>query len=188
MRVKSKTKNGFSLLEVIIAMFIFIIVATTVSAVFGKIILAYRSTHTTQKNLENLQYAMNQMAKILRGGAIMASAQDKIRVYDYAQKKCIEYAFATSPSNSLTYADVTYLPASIDSDNILLCRNYASFPSLATDMASGNITGKFAITPYVAGTQAGKITISMKVCSGAICAGPAYIQTTVSLRNKEVNP
>jgi len=177
-------RRGFSLLEVIIAMFIFIIVATTVSAVFGKIILAYRSTHTTQKNLENVQYAMNQMAKILRGGAIMSGwTASNIRVYDYAQKKCIEYAFAGS---SLTYADLSYPAASLDSDNITTCP--LDTLSSAADMASGNISGNFYVVPPVADTRAGKVTISMKVCSVVGCAGPAYIQTTVSLRNKEVNP
>jgi len=189
MRIKNKKTNGFSLIEVIIAMFIFVVVATAVSAIFGKIILAYKNTRTTQKNLENAQFAMNQMAKTVRTSSVISCNPNCsvnaniIRVYDYSQQKCIVYAFDGSHNLVYSYKNVLI----VDKDTGCVTGDYAGFSS--GNAISGTVNaGNFAVTLPVDAVQTGRVTISMKVCADSACLSPATIQTTVSLRNKEVAP
>lgn len=181
------SRRGFSLLEVLMAMFIFVIVAMIVSAVFGKTILAYKSTKTVQKNLESSQFAMNQMAKILRQSEIDITTSNNdasnpkgtwVDIYDKSQNLCVSYLL-DSGEKKLKYG----YAAPVDPPGGLSGCSWNGVYENYSNMTSGYVTGNFSSVAS-SSSQAGKITVSMKVCADAGCASAASIQTTVSLRNK----
>lgn len=177
-------------MEVIIATFIFSLIMVSTSEAFGRFITAYRTTRAIQRDLENAQFAVNSIAKMLRTSVVVVpttpSTVPSIRIYDYSQasatqKPCIEFKFNNGflQSQSLAAADIT------------VC-DTATFPLTGfSNMTTGFVTGNFSVTPSAA-SLVGKVTVSMQVCPSDPClANPrdmARIQTTVSLRNEEVAP
>lgn len=181
-RFFSKKEKGFSLLEVVVAVFIFSLIMVFTASVFGRAFQGYRTAKVIQKDLENAQYAMNLVAKTIRTSKIIVppatSTVLAIRVYDYSQlsNKCIEYKF----ENNKLKSGASNIA---DTDETLCISTTSIVPS---DMTTGTIAGSFSAVPS-SPTVTGKVTISMKVCPSSPCPGnpkdEARIQTTVSLRN-----
>lgn len=188
-------KRGFSLLEVIVAVFIFSLIMVAVTGTFANFSVSYRNTRATQKDLENAQYAINLMAKVIRtsnvikcnGGSCSAADYTSISIFDNSQDKCIVYRInnhelQTSSASPETSGD----------------GNTCAFSESYSTITTGYIeTGKFYVVPSSAGSIAGRITISFSICqpdsSAASCSAnlddKARIQTSVSLRNyQEVQP
>lgn len=176
--MKYKIKNGYSFIEVIVAIAVFSVVVLTAVGVFSSSAGNYRRTRDSQRNLEAAQQAMNLMAKTIKTGVIGGSsgAEDNINLYDSSQGKCIKYAF-NSTSKILEYYQKT--GASISD-----CSGY----SASSEMAGGIANLQFKKTLPVAGSVIGKTTIAMKIClTPADCSGQdiVQIQTTVSARDYE---
>ena len=177
----SKFRKGFTFVEVIIATFIFVVIMTAVTAVFGSAFKSYRTGKAIQKDLEGAQQAMNIMAKVLRTSSVENCSPPgpctltSLRAYDYSQGKCIVYQFASD--NSLKFG-------SASSADKITCDFVNIIPS---SMTTGTVTGNFYVTPSSA-ALAGKMTIAAKVCPATGCTGnprdEAKIQSTVSLRNE----
>lgn len=176
---KRHDKKGFSLLELIIAIFIFSLVMMVVVSAFLRVADARKRAKGMQQNLENMQYAMELMAKSLRTGSMISAGgtAPNIQFFENSQGKCIEYAFQ---NNRLQYR----VGSGADKAS-------CSFSSAFSDMTNEFVTANsgFKITPS-SSSVLGRVTVVMEICSDASCSGDkSSIQTTVSLRDyDEVNP
>lgn len=172
-------------MEMIVAIFVFSLVMTTVTATFVSVINSRKKVKAIQQDMEDARYAMELMAKSLRTSSVTSSDSADIRIYDYSQGKCIEYKF-DSASNKLQSGSGT----PTDPDDAIGTCNYGTLSNLT----NGNISDvHFVAAKSVGGAKVGKVTIALKVCYNDICSGSggdtAMIQTTVSLRDyQEVNP
>ena len=61
-----KKERGFSFLEIMVSVFIFSLMMTTISITFSNLFKNYRNSRAIQTNLENAQFIINSMAKSLR--------------------------------------------------------------------------------------------------------------------------
>lgn len=196
-----KKQKGFTFIEIIIAVFIFALMMMAVAGIFSSSIGGYQKARAVQKNLEDAQFIMNQMAKILRTSSVADgpddSYSDSIVVFDYSQGKCFKYIF---DGNNIKFGKTNEPPPTVppaspsparelfEKNPISWCASNIPPNSTLTPMAALDVTGKFKITKSKPGIGndgvLGKVTISMKVCSNVGCtADKADIQTSVSLRD-----
>jgi prepilin-type N-terminal cleavage/methylation domain-containing protein len=190
MKKNSKKQKGFTFIEVLIAVFVFVLMMTTLTGIFGRSLTGYKKAVRVQKDLELAQQAMNIMAKTFRTSGITSIASsDTIRVFDFSQSECIEYEFS---------GNVLQVRSEGDPGNVLAPNKMKwcdELPSFGNDriLVPETVTGVFdSVTPTL--TDAGRVTVSMTVCPLDGCtanpADRAVIQTSVTLRNKygEVYP
>jgi len=186
-KTNNAKKNGFTLIEVLVSIFIFSLLMIVAFNFFGSSIFGYRNSKSIQKDLESAQYAMNIITKTLRTSKVIDSNSNMIRVYDYSRitGKCILYQFS---GNKLFSGSST--AANFDEK---LC---ASASITTKEMATNYINNfHFSVVLSSATTDpkvVGRVTISAEVCATNSCAGTTYgekdmarIQSTVSLRNME---
>lgn len=166
---KIKNKKGFTLLEVVIAMFVFVLVMMASTATFARAFRAYGDAKDIQENMENAQYAMNLMAKTFRTSSVMDSGSNYVEVYDYSQEKCFNYSFS---GTELVRAE----GSGSDPDN---CSTSGS-----AIMTSGDVTGVFDVEESEEDVSVGKITVSMTITKGS---NTVHLQTTTSLRDYSVS-
>lgn len=182
-------KQGFTLVEVIMAMFIFTVMMVAISGVFVSFIKANRHARAVQQDLEDAEYAMNIMAKTLRTSSIVTigATRYSIEIYDYSQGKCFGYSFnggnlrvrsvapTTANDPSTCAANLALLPATAyqnltNSGNVLLAES-GFVRKIETD--SNNV---------------GSVTILVTI-QEAGTTDKARVQTSVSLHDySEVNP
>lgn len=178
-----KTKKGFSLLEVMIVVFIFALMMTAVTAYFAKMAVVNQNTKRLQRNLEDAQLAFNLIGKTLRTAVIVVPAAastnaQTIRLYDYSQGTCIEYAFS---GNTITTKSASG-PSNASDDEKVWCQGalLGTAASIVQIADGATVSGKFMVTPST-NTVAGRVTMAARVSRGANLS--SSIQTTVSLRN-----
>ncbi len=186
---KIQNKQGFTFLEVIVAVFIFSIIMLAVANIFSSSASGYKKAKAAQKNIEAAQAVVNFMVKSLRtssvvkcGGAdcLAGGMYTSIRIFDYSQTKCYDFKFEDKKLKLGTISET-------DKDG---CMGYGGSIShiglLEADSAY------FTVIPSSSGIV-GKATISMEVCgngTGNCAANPkdkVNIQSTVSLRDYEVS-
>ncbi len=117
-----KKRKGFTLIELMVSIFIFLIIMTAIVAIFARQIQAYRHARVSQGDLENAQFAMNYMAKTLRTATVLGRNNEDLRdpaqfesvqgdaddfsllridgsnklvLYDFSQELCMRFYFAT---------------------------------------------------------------------------------------------
>lgn len=171
--------KGFTLIEMIVSIFIFSLIITTAIAAFASMTRARKQAAAVQQNMEDARYVLEQMAKTLRTSKILSPAANgtttDLKAFDYSQNKCVEYKI-NIVNAKITYSDGGSDPAS------------CSFNTF-TNMNSGTLYGIFDVHPSIPGS-AGKVTASLSICEA--CTGAldhTRVQTTVSLRDyQEVNP
>lgn len=71
MKNKTSCKKGFSLIELMISVFVFLLIMTTIVQIFATQINAYRHARSVQNDLENAQFAMNYISKTLRTASVL---------------------------------------------------------------------------------------------------------------------
>jgi Tfp pilus assembly protein PilV len=163
--------RAFSLLELLIAMFIFVLIITTVIATFGKMFKYNKTIRATETNMEEVGTAFELMAKTMRmSSKLVASGSSAIYMYNNSQGICVSYRFNASNLEMATSGSV--------SDNTQCgvgSSNYGTYTILAKNISSG----KFAVTPTSTSPtmQIGKATIMAKLTDGNI------MQTSVSFRD-----
>ena len=170
MKQKNKTKKGFTLLETLIAVFIFALAMVMISGAFANLLKNYAQAKKTQKNIENAEYAINLMAKTLRTSRLVVTNNFfPLRVFDYSQtsNNCIEYNYIDTDItvSSLTTIDTGCTELALLTGSSILANNITSSPSVTAIKTAGSAFGK--------------ITISMEVQDGA---STIPIQMSVSLR------
>lgn len=183
---KINNKKGFTLVEVVVAIGMFVIIIAASSGIFARLFKSYRGAKNVNENMKNAQFALNLMSKTFRTSSVkyyIAGGGNAIIVYDYSQSSCIRYVFN---GTALTKAT-----AAVTESN---CVNGASF-SAATVMTSGAVTGSFYARDSRgndsdnSSTRVGLVTVNMRITSGgAVDTGSsARIQSTSSLRDYTVS-
>lgn len=197
-REKFSVRNGFTLTEVLVALFVFSGMLVAVSGVFGGFVKNYRAVKEIQKNLENAQFAMNYLAKTLRTstmlapgslpatvGTAIASSSD-IVTYDNSQDKCFLFEFA---GNNLTKR-VKDGPFLSPYSECMAGGGYSDAEDMIYEVGTEITTaGRFSY-PIRTNNDAtsdwniGMVTISMDVGDNLLDKKDlVHIETTVSLRD-----
>lgn len=177
--VQKRNNRGFTLIEMMVAMFMFAILIAAVSQIFTSAFSGYRDAKAVQRDLETAQFSINTIAKELRTSTVVSASgsQSSVKFYDYSQATCFQYRISggnLQVARSGTPADVS----ECDSFNL------SSF----TAIAHGIVSGGFFVTPSEpvsgtppAGGRVGTVTVSLEIGESAVHR--ARIQTSVSLRD-----
>ena len=173
-RIKNKY-GGFSLIEMLISVFIFTLIVTVVTFSFSKAFFSSQKTRAVQRNIEDGRIAMETMAKNIRMSRKLVVTPDKttIIMYNNSQEKCIAYVFSGSKLQSVMYDAGGSASDPTCADPTM---------SDAVDLVSANISGSFnaSETKTTDPKRIGKATILVNIGTGT---GIQHIQTTVSFRD-----
>ncbi|MFZ3031730.1 MAG: prepilin-type N-terminal cleavage/methylation domain-containing protein [Candidatus Moraniibacteriota bacterium] len=173
------SKRGFTLVEVLVAMFVFSLMMVTVSQVFASAFSGYRFTRAVERDLENAQFFINILAKELRTSSVVSAAgnQQFVQFFDHSQGKCFRYRIDTLRLQVASAAS-TGVASGASPCNTM---GFGSFTTIST----GSVSGSFRVTPSATvggpATVVGKVTIALDIFESA--AHHARMQTTVSLRD-----
>ncbi len=174
---KIKNKKGFTLIEIMVSIFVFTLIMTVVSGIFAGFYSSFRISKNQQRMFEQANDAINIMTKVIRTSTVvnMASSGDTkdLRVFDHSQDKnpCVLYSF----SNGVLKMGVG------TSKNANNCKgeNISAANTLLDSSGSGGNLN-FRVT-LPTDKSAGKVTISF--LDDSIDTLPISIQSTVLLRN-----
>ncbi|MCK9379388.1 MAG: prepilin-type N-terminal cleavage/methylation domain-containing protein [Candidatus Moranbacteria bacterium] len=170
---KIKSKKGFTFIEVVVSVSIFVIIIAASTEAFSNWIDNYRKVRGLQESLENAQYSMNEMAKILRTSSVINQGPLFVQAYDYSQEVCVHYKLSGGA-----------LMLAISAGTIDDCKAKVFVAGEFVQMVSGTVSGGFVAIPSssTAGSEkVGKITIMLNIKKGT--ADSVKLQTTVSLRD-----
>ncbi|MFC1623252.1 type II secretion system protein J [Patescibacteria group bacterium] len=178
--MQNKNKKGFTLIEVLVAMFIFTLMMLATILAFSNLFKSYRESKNIQEDLDNAQYAMNLVMKSLRTSSIITDGSDgegdTISIYDYSQDMCITYAF-------YSVDDKNYLGSSFFETDDTTCET-STMPAF-TPMTTGDVTGNFWwVKSDGDSNTVGSVTMLMHLGSSK---GGVDIQSSVSLRDYVVS-
>jgi prepilin-type N-terminal cleavage/methylation domain-containing protein len=171
--------KGFSLMEMLITTFIFVIIVMASTAAFASVIKTRKITREVQQNLFDGRAAMEIMAKNIRMSTKLGGNANSIYMYNNSRGKCIKYIVS---GNSLWVFE-GYDPASNlpEDDDYLDC----SVPSGDRVEILSNVSGhRFEITPTnkePGSETVGKAIFSLKIGQGN--SQDEVLQTTVSFRD-----
>jgi type II secretory pathway pseudopilin PulG len=171
-KIKNKY-SGFSLIEMLISVFIFTLIITVITFSFSKAFFSSQKTRVVQQNIEEGRIAMETMAKNIRMSNKLAVIANGIKMYSGSQARCIAYMFSAGKLQS-----VSYVPDGSASDPDCADPNF----SVATDLVSANISGSFVVTEtsITSPKKIGRATILVNIGTGI---DVEHIQTTVSFRD-----
>jgi prepilin-type N-terminal cleavage/methylation domain-containing protein len=185
------SSRGFTLIELVVSIGIFIIITGASSAAFAAIFGAYKGAKNLNANLENAQFAMNLISKTLRTSTILSPTSDDsdidmIQVFDFSQNKCFEYSFTGG----------NLLMKGVAGDSAAAPDYGCNFSGSSVAMTSGVVDGSFFVVLSKGddgedgpiSEKVGRITTAMEISNG----GGNYkkvvnLQSTVSLRDYNVS-
>ena len=167
------TRKGFTLVETLIAVFLFSLVSVMVSGIFGNFLKNYAESKKMQQNIEATQFAMNLMAKTIRTSDVRKIDENNLGCFDYAQLKCIKYSLVSNKLQVYTS----------DGDALDNC-NFDVMTS-PDDLTPPNVTKVFFnVVPSTIATY-GVVAVAVTVKNDSQTSSPLKIQTAVSLRNSK---
>ena len=169
----NKKYQGFSLLEVLIAMFIFTLMFTASISVFSEVFSARQKAREIERNIEDARTAIDLMAKNMRMSTSLKKVigEETVYMYNTSQEQCISYKFE---GKELKISQAN--PAGADDKNCDPSHvAYGSFNPITSD----NVSGKFVITETKTSSPKiiGKATVNMEINESI------NVQTTVSFRD-----
>lgn len=170
-----KHPKGFTMIELIVSMFVFVVIVTASAGAFTSAFTARQKAREMQRNLEEARTAIDMMSKNIRMSTKLrpAGTQSTIYMFNNSQEKCVSYTFSGGKLYSNIY------PTSDAPES-------ASYPTCAstvgtTSMISGDVSGRFLVVPNSESPETiGKVTIKMETTVGD---STERIQTTLSLRD-----
>ncbi len=205
-RIPKKLK-GLSLIEVVASIGVFSLMMVAVAGIFSSSISSSRANRVVERNLENAQFVMNEMAKELRTSTVFGTVLDgtftsgedtfasplvgsKIRFYDYSQSLCLEYQYDNSNgatairkrSNTLG----TFVADTLDADCVSAL---STAPWTAMSPTPGYTSPSFMVVKSSDGggnsanARVGRVTMIFVVKATATAPQSVTLQTTVSLRD-----
>lgn len=179
-RFGRSTRRGFTLIEVLVSMFVFSIMMASVSQIFSTAFSGYHSTRAIQRDIDNAQYSLNIVAKELRTSSVTSPSSGvlvnttAVQFYDHSQGKCFRYQI-NQGNLQVASANSTGVSSGASPCNTM---SLTAFTTIST----GVITGSFRVTPSTTTPlQVGKVTITLDISEGSV--HHARIQTSVSLRD-----
>jgi len=173
----SKSYKGFSLPEMLVAMFIFSLVIGIVSQIFTQAFIGYREQKRLQSDIESAQFAINTIAKELRTASISSFSATSLTFMDYSQQKCFLYNYDSSTKIFTVKSKV------LISSDFNDC-NGGIYPDPVTLVSDPSLIVRFNGTSSVFSTTVGRVTIFLSLSSGATTT---RLQTSVSLRDYKVS-
>jgi Tfp pilus assembly protein PilV len=187
MKQENKTKKGFSLIEILVALFVFILAITMIVGVFANFLNNYVQTKRTLRDIENVQYAMNLIAKTVRTSAVKSSVGFPLQIFDYSQDdfsagsegKCISYEYNLG---SQTIEMATTEDADPKSISDCTWSDLGSYAVLANNITAASVEA--SQSDYGTVAEIGKVTMSLQVQDTIMnnTRQPITIQMSVSLR------
>lgn len=186
--------KGFTLIESVVALFVFLIIMLALSSTFTQSFTGYKNARAVQRDVENAQFALNLMAKELRTSTVVSpdapapTGTKTVKFYDHSQGKCFQYNIdATNKTLQMRSMSVPDPPSSVTSNKdvwrVNYCKNNNISVSYAT-LSTGVSDGKFIVknsTNSPGSLSLGKITTSLQISEGP--KHKANVQTTSSLRD-----
>lgn len=171
--------KGFTLVEILVALFVFVILMAAASQIFVASFSGYRDARMVHIDLQNAQYTLNSMAKMIRTSTLVSPASantSRLRFFDYSQGRdglCVEFNIA---GNMLS-------AASVETGNPEECGEAGFTSEDFISLTSGFVSGKFAVTPSESGVpkKVGRVTVSLRITEGG--KHTAFIQSSTSLRD-----
>jgi prepilin-type N-terminal cleavage/methylation domain-containing protein len=93
MAIKKKIKNasGFSLIELLVAVFIFVLIIMAATETFTSTFSAWTKTRRTQTNLENARTALETIGKSIRMSNQLKYSSGVLSMFNHSQNKCLRY-------------------------------------------------------------------------------------------------
>ena len=195
MSITAKKISGFTLIEVVLAVGIFLIVMLGIMQIFTTSFKAYKESRKLQGTLEAGQFATNAMAKELRTSSLIDHTSDgtsfSVTFIDYSQNRCIQYV-ASGVSGKITKYARNVIGADPNAKRQYCQDNGVTLGDLVGDLfTSGDLftTGltqaniNYVESKPIGGGSTplvGKVTISLTF---GLTSKPATLQTTVSLRD-----
>lgn len=168
-----KKLKGFSLLEMITAIFIFSIAITLSVSIFIGAFNSRGKSKEIQQATEDVRFAIEIMAKNIRMSTIDNKDNNRVYIFNYSQNKCIKYEFT---GGDLKTGEVS-LSSRLDGDgNIINCKDQSY--SDQNMIKSGSLEKGLFFAVSSTETSVGKVSILIKVAGS-----PNAIQTTISLRD-----
>lgn len=134
----SRTYKGFTLTEVLVSMFVFTIMMTSVSQIFSTTFLGYKNIRAVQRDIDNAQYSLNIIAKELRTSTMTNPTtgslvnRTDIQFFDHSQDRCFRYRIS---GGSLQVASA--VAADVNACSALTLNSF-------TTITTGVITGSFS--------------------------------------------
>lgn len=184
-RISKKLFSGLSMIEVMVSIFVFSLMMTAASSTFSSGIFSYRENKRIERDTENAQFTINDIAKQLRTSTIISSGTTRVRFFDYSQNKCIEYK-KNSGGNFLEKASAVppaAVPPQTLRDNCTGVLNLGAY----TRVTTGDVVPVFSVIPSASPTPGpaavGRVTIVFVVKESSTSTRNVRIQTTVSLRD-----
>lgn len=191
-------KKAFTLIELLLTIFIFSIIMVIVMGVMVNSVVVKKRIQGSAQNLEEARFAMETMAKTIRDSEIISCNDganvncdsgtiNLIETYDYSQDKCIQYYFYSDAGGNRDFFSRTVNP-NVSEDPSSCVFSSGTFVSMIGSNSKIEDVN-FEVVKSDA-TVAGRVTILMEICSKYngdmnCVAGKSDnfpIQTTVSLR------
>jgi prepilin-type N-terminal cleavage/methylation domain-containing protein len=170
-----KNTRGFSLIEMLVSMFIMVTIVMAVTAVFAKSYSARKAAREAQTNLEEARTAIEAIAKNMRMSSHTREdgTGKTLTMLNNSQGICLKYRFFTDSTGQKKLSQSSRLPSGAADD----CS--AGAYGAEGEMISKTVDGGFHIieTDRTAGSErVGRGTIWIKM-------GTQTLQTTVSFRD-----
>lgn len=177
---RKKMTSGFTLVELIVSVGIFALMAVSLTAAFTSGFSTFGNSREIQRNVEAAQYSMNALAKYLRTSTILEATSSRIRFYDYSSKRCFEYRFDSGAMQARWAGIETVTDIETDCTASVL----GAWQDV-TSSGSSYVTGRFYAVSSSSGSpkSMGRATITISVKKSATSDLGSDIQTSVSLRD-----
>jgi|WetSurMetagenome_2_1015567.scaffolds.fasta_scaffold308821_1 prepilin-type N-terminal cleavage/methylation domain-containing protein len=182
-------RQGFSMMELLVAMFISTLIMVTVVSAFASAFRAQKIARSTQRNIEDAKISLEYMAKIIRMSSnLTATSISDVSMYNKSLGgKCVKFTY-----NSGVITESSCAPTAASADNPCSIGNVSDCSSGAyetVDIINTLDNAAFYIPAYLPPAAypnpIKRVTIRMKMKND----DNANLQTTVSLRDyKNINP
>lgn len=171
---RQSKKKGFTLVEIVVSLFIFSILMISIAQIFTEAFSGHRYAKNLQRDIENIQYLSGILSKELRTSTIVdpngsQEGVTSVQFYDYSQGLCIQYRIRGT--------DLEVAKENAASPVACNGMNLSNF----TVASSGTLSGSFDVIPSSASPRTvGRVTFTLRLQEGA---HSAVVQSTVSLRD-----
>lgn len=192
MNISKINKRGFSLIEVIVAMFVSTVIILSVTAAFASAFRAQKKAREVQKSIEEAKASLELMAKIIRMSSnikvegAQSGTGKNVYMYNKSTEKCVQFEFA---DNKITekYCDPSSSDNPCGSNNIAAvdCFGGASGIKIIDITRDSLSSAGFFIPSYSFSDPIKRVAIRMEMKEDS----NAKLQTTVSARDyQNLNP
>lgn len=213
MKSITEKKEGATLLEVIISIFIFSLIMVSIMQIFGSSFLIYRKARITQKNVEEGQHVINEMTKVLRTSSIvqcfdLTGSNDgcdntyveqpdyykKIRWFNHSNNICGEYEFFEEENPKKIISRVLVEDESGAPMDFDRCKAAIYVTEVNEYILSRLHQGRFTVFQSRTYSEpefnrVGRVVILFRICESDSCVeapgDQIWLQNTVTLRDYE---